>query len=310
LTPDQAFAIGAGSNAAEDRVQVVWRIADGYYMYRSKFRFLTDTPGVALGSPVLPPSVTKNDPIFGDVEIYRDEVVVELPVTRAANAPDVITLKARSQGCADAGLCYPPHTQTVLVALTPAADAPAPVDPRMVEEMRAAIDSSSGSNVAGAAAEPAAEAPAVEEPVAGDGALEEPAAAAAQVVGEQAAGGDPIAELAGLGGALGLDEDDGILAPEEAFRFTAEVRDGNTLRLLWQIAEGTYLYQDKIAVAVAGEGVRLGALELPAPEIKKDSIKPDGSFGDVAVYHEAIDVEVPLLRSSAAPTEIAPCQPR
>jgi thiol:disulfide interchange protein DsbD len=288
LTPDQAFAIGAGNSTAEDSVKVVWRIADGYYMYRSKFRFLTDTPGVTLGTPSLPESITKNDPVFGEVEIYREEVVAEIPVTRAANTPDVLTLKARSQGCADAGLCYPPHTQTVLVALTAAADAPLPVDPRMVAEMRAAIDSSSGSRVAGAEETP------------GPAESEEPFVEQ-NVVGERA---DPLEELAALGGELGMAEDDGILDPEEAFRFAAEAVDGNNLRLVWQIAEGTYLYQDKVTVAVSGDGVALGSFELPKATIKEDSIKPDGTFGDVPVYFEEIDFTVPLLRSSAAPTTV------
>ena len=268
LTPDQAFAISAND---EDNgiIRVVWRITDGYYMYRSKFRFLTDTPGVELGTPTLPPSQTKKDPIFGNVEVYRGDIVVELPVKLAENAPNMLTLKARSQGCADAGLCYPPHTQTLLVALSESVDAPLPVDPDAVAEMQDAISATTGSD--------------------------DPTA-------QHALTDDPLAELDTLGDSLGFDDDE-ILAPEEAFKFNAEVRDGGTVQLYWQIAEGTYLYQDQVKIALSGNGVTLGDFKLPEPKIKKDSIKPDGTIGDVAVYIHDIDLLVPVLRTDA--TEVS-----
>ena len=279
LTPDEAFQISTRSSESGE-VRVAWRIADGYYMYRSKFRFLTDTPGVELGSPDLPPGETKKDPVFGDVEVYRGEVIIDLPVTLAAHAPDMLTLKARSQGCADAGLCYPPHTQTVLAGLSPAADAPLPVDPHAVAEMRAAIASPSGSGTTPADTSTAEVESAVD-----------PAA------------GDALSELTALGQDLGLADDD-IMAPEEAFKFNAEVVDGRTLRLYWQIADGTYLYQDKVKVSLAGTGVTLGELPLPEPKIKHDTIRPDGEIGDVAVYLHEIDIQVPLLRAETAATDV------
>ncbi len=281
LTPDEAFLISARP-ADAGKVRIAWRIADGYYMYRSKFRFTTDTPGVELGNPALPASETREDPIFGDVEVYRGELVIDLPVTLAANAPDLLTLKVRSQGCADAGLCYPPHTQTVLAGLTAAADAPLPVDPQAVEEMRAAIDSSSGS----------AAAPTVESTATDPGLV--------------AAAGDPpdaLARLASLGGSLGLGDDE-LLTPEQAYQFDATVIDGNTLRLYWQIADGTYLYQDKVQLSIAGDGVALGEVQLPAPKIKHNTVRPDGEIGDVAVYEQALELRVPLLRTGLAATVV------
>ena len=62
----------------------------------------------------------KDDEFFGRVETYRDRVVVRLPLPRSA-AGESITLRANSQGCADAGVCYPPHTQRVTLAV-PAVD--------------------------------------------------------------------------------------------------------------------------------------------------------------------------------------------
>ena len=271
LKPDQAFAISAQSTA-DERVRFNWQIADGYYLYQSKFRFISDTAGVEFGEPRLPPAETKDDPIFGVVEVYRDQVSIEVPLTAVPPGAEVLTLKARSQGCADAGICYPPHTQTVLVALNEAVDSPPPVDPKLVEDFA-----------------PAGSAPPL------------PAIAPSPAGAQQ----DPLAELAALGDELGLGmgEDD-ILSPEDAFQVSAGSADGRRLQLQWTIADGTYLYADKIALALAGEGVQLGEVVLPAPDIKKDSIKPDGTIGDVAVYHRLIDLDIPLVRSNTDATQV------
>ena len=123
LRPDQAFLISGRADDAQT-LRISWQIADGYYMYQSKFRFQSDTPGVEFGQPDLPPSITKDDPIFGEVEIYRDTVTIDVPLASTPGNADMIAVKARSQGCADDGICYPPHTQTVLLELTEAADLP------------------------------------------------------------------------------------------------------------------------------------------------------------------------------------------
>ena len=101
-----------------------------------------------------------------------------------------------------------------------------------------------------------------------------------------------------------MGEDD-ILAPEEAFRVSANGSDGTRLQVQWTIAEGTYLYQDKIKLELGGDGVQLGEFELPPPDIKKDSIKPDGTIGDVAVYHDRVDLDIPLVRTNTDATEVA-----
>jgi len=271
LKPDQAFLISAQSTDGKT-ARVNWQIADGYYLYQSKFRFLSDSAGVEFGDPDLPPALTKDDPVFGKVEIYRDQVTIDVPLEAVPANTEMLTLKARSQGCADDGICYPPHTQTVLVALSQAADSPPPVDPEAVEEF-----------------DPTGSAP--------PAAQMEDALAAVQE--------DPLKELAELGENLGLDmEEDDILDPEEAFRVSANGSDGSRLQVQWNIADGTYLYQDKIKLELSGDGIQLGQFELPQPDIKKDSIKPDGSIGDVAVYHGRIDLDIPLLRSNTDATKV------
>ncbi len=118
LPPDQAFRFAA--RALDTRtLEANFTIANGYYLYRDKLSFALEPEGFALDATTLPPGKLKEDEFFGRVQTYRDRVVVRLPMTKAA-AGQSITLRADSQGCADAGVCYPPHTQRVTLAIPPA----------------------------------------------------------------------------------------------------------------------------------------------------------------------------------------------
>ena len=114
LDPDDAFAISAEAVDAST-IRLTWDIADEYYMYREQFEFEPESEGLELGEPEIPDGEVTEDEFFGRVETYRGEVSIELPVTAAAS--EEIELTARSQGCADAGICYPPHFQTVSITL-------------------------------------------------------------------------------------------------------------------------------------------------------------------------------------------------
>jgi thiol:disulfide interchange protein DsbD len=122
LPVDEAFALDA-SAATADRIVAKWNIADGYYLYRSKFRFSTDAEGIRFGEASYPAGKIKQDEFFGEIETYRHQVAIEIPVIRDPGAPDSFELKATSQGCADIGVCYPPNTQ--LASLTLATVQPA-----------------------------------------------------------------------------------------------------------------------------------------------------------------------------------------
>lgn len=105
LPPEQAFRVEARMLAA-DRAEVTVRVTSGYYVYREPFRFTAQ--GVELGAPVIPPGKVKFDDNFQkNVETYRDTVHIVVPVV-ASKGP--FTLAVVLQGCADAGLCYPPMT--------------------------------------------------------------------------------------------------------------------------------------------------------------------------------------------------------
>ena len=113
LDPDVAFRFEARAVDA-DTLVAEWTVAEGYYLYRDKIRFAITGGDAVLGEPAIPAGKVKQDEFFGEVEIFRDRVRVEIPVSAQS---DTITLEARSQGCADIGVCYPPHTQTATLTM-------------------------------------------------------------------------------------------------------------------------------------------------------------------------------------------------
>jgi thiol:disulfide interchange protein DsbD len=122
LDPEDAFRITAAL-ADDHTVAVTARIAPGHALYRERFGF--SATGATLGAPQFPPGLRKYDPVqHRDVEVYHDRVTIRVPV-RAAGP---FTLTVRSQGCADAGLCYLPQdaTFTLRAASTPASVTAAP----------------------------------------------------------------------------------------------------------------------------------------------------------------------------------------
>jgi len=103
LPPEQAFAVSARM-VAPQRVEVLVRITSGYYVYREPFRFSAE--GATLGPAELPAGQVKFDNNFQkNVETYRGELRIALPLAQSGGP---FKLKVVTQGCADAGLCYPP----------------------------------------------------------------------------------------------------------------------------------------------------------------------------------------------------------
>ena len=122
LDPEIAYVL---STEARDANTLVARfdIADGYYLYRDKFSFaVTDASGAVLGSTRLPDGKIKEDAYFGRMEVYYHDVEAVLQMQRTTTQPVPLTLEVGYQGCADAGLCYPPMKKSVALTL-PAAPA-------------------------------------------------------------------------------------------------------------------------------------------------------------------------------------------
>lgn len=102
LDPERAFQFSAKMLDAKT-VAVTYTIADGYYMYRERFKFRSTN--AKLGEPKIPHGKVKFDETFNkEVETYRNKVTIEIPVDAGGD----FTLVSTGQGCADAGLCYPP----------------------------------------------------------------------------------------------------------------------------------------------------------------------------------------------------------
>ncbi|TFL14664.1 protein-disulfide reductase DsbD [Pusillimonas caeni] len=109
LDPAEAFVMSAAM-ANPTELHVHFRIAPDYYMYRQRFGFETDAP--VAGEPIFPRGTVKYDPTFDeDMEVYHDQVTIRLPLQAGASQP--LPLRITGQGCADAGLCYPPMTFTL-----------------------------------------------------------------------------------------------------------------------------------------------------------------------------------------------------
>ena len=112
LPPGQAFQFTYKANKT-DSLRLSWEIANGYYLYRHTFKFVSLTPDIKAAQPTFPAGQTKHDEFFGDVEIFRGHLELEAPVQRRNPKSNQLMLEVTFQGCADIGVCYMPVKQTV-----------------------------------------------------------------------------------------------------------------------------------------------------------------------------------------------------
>ena len=125
LPIDQAFAL-TSQPLSVNTIELNWRIAKGYYLYKERMKVVPTGGTSSVGALVLPKGENHHDEYFGDQEVYRDSVdaTFSVPPSDAKS----VEVKVTYQGCADAGLCYPPETKTLTISLegapaTVAADA-------------------------------------------------------------------------------------------------------------------------------------------------------------------------------------------
>ena len=115
---DPAVAFKPSARAIDGQtIEIRFEIAKGYYLYRDKFRVTVEGDTVALGKPLIPKGKEKDDENFGKVEVFYKQVAMRVPVERNSSGPLPLVLNIISQGCADAGVCYPPQTQAVSILL-------------------------------------------------------------------------------------------------------------------------------------------------------------------------------------------------
>jgi thioredoxin:protein disulfide reductase len=223
LRPEQAYKYTTRFEG--QRLVVDWQIEKGYYLYKDRMGATTGAPDV-LFSVQWPKGEVHEDQYFGKQEIYRGQVSVPVDVSFGAARPASLALELKLQGCADAGLCYPPTKWKTTVTV--------------------------------------------------------PAAAAANT-----------ANTRGASWLQPVGKQDEFLPPDQAFQLTSKVKAG-AATLTWVIAPNYYLYKDRIKISTSTAGYQLGALVLP----KGDS-KTDDYFGETEVYHEVVDVTVPVTAAPA-----------
>ena len=269
LDPAEAFKFKVRQLDA-NTIEAAWKIADGYYLYRDKFKF--SLSGAKLGKAQFPESKTKNDPTFGTVEIYKKWAIIKLPVERKPGKALPVTLSATYQGCAEDGVCYMPITETAKLQLAalelPSKEASALPAPKKPDPSKPAAQPEPP------AAKPANTQPEISTPV--------------------------VQSSAALAGLRTLASDEGVeeefLPPEEAFKSAARMKDAGTLSVTYTIAPDYYLYRDKLKFSVKSpEGVTLAKASTPQPDVKEDP-----NFGRTEVYHHDFTADVPLSRALGA----------
>ena len=123
LRPEEAFRYDV--RQTENDIVVRWTIEPGHYLYRARMSFASGSDALVIGEPVFEPGETHFDEFFGNMEVYRNQTTVRIPITALAKGTTRASLDLRSQGCADIGLCYPPQVWTTTIAVDGSAPAPA-----------------------------------------------------------------------------------------------------------------------------------------------------------------------------------------
>ena len=281
LPPEEAFSLSAWVEG--DTLVAEYQIAPGYYMYRERFDFQvesSDTP-TRFDVAVIPAGKVKEDEFFGKMETYRDSVKISLPLLFDGPAASKLQVKMTSQGCADIGVCYPPLKQALAVDLASnariipsawvASSAPAESMGDDVAALKALLDEVSTN-------------------------LEKQQSSNA----EKSDGTDALAVLQSLGDDLGLDEDDEILHPDEAFILSAKLDANNIIQTNILLADHIYLYRDKIQIAlVDGDGHSLGAISVPRGKKKNDEF-----LGPTEVIYDQVNVSIPLISQANASSKL------
>jgi thiol:disulfide interchange protein DsbD len=226
LRPEQAYRYAVADTG--ETIEIDWVIEDGYYLYRSKMSYASNSDSVVFGEVVLPEGLHHEDEFFGVQQIYRGRFYVSIPYTVVGEAPATMDLVIRSQGCADIGLCYPPQTWIEPLGLLA----------RKVNDQKIQLGNTGSS-----------------------------------------------------GTLVGANAD--FLPVDEAFQPILTVLDASTVEVAIRVAQGYYLYKDKISAAVDSRRVQLGKLELPPGELKTDQF-----FGEQEVYHNDMFARLPMARAT------------
>jgi thiol:disulfide interchange protein DsbD len=113
LPPEKAFRLSASRDGGGIRLD--WVIAPGYYLYRDRIKIADDSNRI--GAPQFPEGQIKQDEYFGQQVVYHQDLSAGVPLKPGAAVTAPLSVRVTYQGCAEAGLCYPPITQTLSIDL-------------------------------------------------------------------------------------------------------------------------------------------------------------------------------------------------
>ncbi|MGB5329779.1 MAG: protein-disulfide reductase DsbD [Gammaproteobacteria bacterium] len=282
LPPEEAFSLSAWVEG--DTLVAEYQIAPGYYMYRERFDFQIESSDAStrFDVAVIPSGKVKEDEFFGKMETYRDSVKIRLPLLFDGPAANKLQIKITSQGCADIGVCYPPLKQALAVDLSSTAR----IKP-VAWVASSAPAESMGDDVAALKALLAEVSTNLENKQQSSET-------------EKSNSSDALAVLQALGDDIGLDDDDEILHPDQAFILSAKLDANNIIQTNILLADNIYLYRDKIQIAlVDGDGHALGAISVPRGKKKNDEF-----LGPTEVIYDQVNVSIPLISEANASSKL------
>ena len=109
---EEAFQLSG--EIQDNQALIHFTVTPGHYLYKKRFSFIARHSETILGEPAWPSGKEKFDENFGELlEVFDQSMTIQLPVSSSQDIPEI---DVRFQGCAEAGLCYPPHTQTLALA--------------------------------------------------------------------------------------------------------------------------------------------------------------------------------------------------
>ena len=127
LPPEKAFRVEATWLENSNQVEIEFMPAKGYYLYQESLQFEAGTEAGKLYKirSKLPFGVEKFDETFQKkLQVYKQTFLVLLDIKPVAGKP--IHIEVSLQGCAEAGICYPPMTMKFLLAAPGVKAAPIP----------------------------------------------------------------------------------------------------------------------------------------------------------------------------------------
>ena len=248
LLPEDAAFVFIGDVKGDSNLEAKWQIADGYYIYKDKVSFETADGNQLDVSYQLPAGIVKQDDLFGEVEVYTEDFAVSLQTNLAESGQFVLVAKA--QGCNEPiGVCYPPMVRTIKYSR---------------EE--------NGEFVVFADKTPTT-------PESADSDRQFPASQN-QLISAL----DSASELRSLL-SVGFNQEK-FLAVDDAFQLQMEAYDDSSLKARFAVAEGYYLYRDKIKFRYNNQ--------LLATTFPQGVLKQDEYFGEVETFEENFSATVQI----------------